>query len=118
MPGGLGGTDIYKTVCDGASCSKPENLGSVVNTNSNEMFPYMHHDGTLYFSSEAHNNLGGLDVFMTSYDEQKKTWLQVENLNYPLNTNKDDFAFVIRWIEKDGTYSTRGYYRSHRLRIV
>ena len=77
MPGGMGGTDIYKTVCDGASCSKPENLGSTVNTNGNEMFPYIHSDGTFYFSSDAHNNLGGLDVFMTYYDGNK--WLQVEN---------------------------------------
>lgn len=106
MPGGLGGTDIYKTVCDGASCTKPENLGSAVNTNGNEMFPYMHHDGTLYFSSDAHNNLGGLDVFMTSYDERNNKWLQVENLNYPLNTNKDDFAFVMNDDNKTGYVSS------------
>lgn len=106
MPGGMGGTDIYKTVCDGASCTKPENLGNVVNTSSNEMFPYMHHDGTLYFSSEAHNNLGGLDVFMTSYDERNKTWLQVENLNYPLNTSKDDFGFTLKNDDKTGYLSS------------
>ncbi|MBL7896355.1 MAG: OmpA family protein [Bacteroidia bacterium] len=106
MPGGLGGTDIYKTVCDGASCTKPENLGTAVNTNGNEMFPYMHSDGTLYFSSDAHNNLGGLDVFMTSYDERNKKWLQVENLNYPLNTNKDDFAFVLNEDNKTGYVSS------------
>lgn len=106
MPGGLGGTDIYKTVCDGASCTKPENLGSTVNTSGNEMFPYMHHDGTLYFSSDAHTNLGGLDVFMTSYDERKKAWLQVENLNYPVNTSKDDFGFVLKDDEKTGYLSS------------
>lgn len=104
MPGGMGGTDIYKTVCDGASCTKPENLGSTINTNGNEMFPYIHNDGTFYFSSDAHNNLGGLDVFMSYYDGSK--WLQVENLNYPLNTSKDDFAFVMNEDNKTGYVSS------------
>lgn len=106
MPGGYGGTDIYKSVYDGKNWSKPQNLGSVINTSGNEMFPYMHSDGTFYFSSEAHNNLGGLDVFMTSYNGEK--WLQVENLNYPLNTSKDDFAYVL---SKDGK---TGYISSNR----
>lgn len=104
MPGGMGGTDIYRTVCDGASCTKPENLGSTINTNGNEMFPYIHSDGTFYFSSDAHNNLGGLDVFMSYYDGTK--WLQVENLNYPLNTSKDDFAFVMNKDNKTGFVSS------------
>ena len=104
MPGGFGGTDIYKTTFDGTSWSKPENLGNVINTSGNEMFPYIHSDGTFYFSSDAHNNLGGLDVFMSSYDGKK--WLQVENLNYPLNTSKDDFAFVLNEDNKTGYVSS------------
>ncbi len=104
MPGGAGGTDIYKTVYDGKTYSKPENLGNVINTGGNEMFPYMHHDGTFYFSSNAHNNLGGLDVFMSSFDGTK--WLQVENLNYPLNTSKDDFAYVLSDDDKTGYLSS------------
>jgi len=104
MPGGNGGTDIYKSFYDGKNWSKPENLGSVINTAGNEMFPYMHNDGTFYFSSDAHNNLGGLDVFMSSYDGKK--WLQVENLNYPLNTSKDDFAYVLNSDGKTGYLSS------------
>lgn len=104
MPGGAGGTDIYKTTFDGTNWSKPENLGNVINTSGNEMFPYIHSDGTFYFSSDAHNNLGGLDVFMSSYDGKK--WLQVENLNYPLNTSKDDFAFVLNPDNKTGYVSS------------
>ena len=104
MPGGYGGTDIYKSVFDGKEWGKPENLGNVVNTHGNEMFPYMHSDGTFYFSSDAHFNLGGLDVFMTSYDGNK--WLQVENLNYPLNTTKDDFAYVLNSDGKTGYVSS------------
>jgi outer membrane protein OmpA-like peptidoglycan-associated protein len=104
MPGGNGGTDIYKSVYDGKNWSKPENLGSVINTAGNEMFPYIHNDGTFYFSSDAHNNLGGLDVFMTSFDGKK--WLQVENLNYPLNSSKDDFAYVLNSDGKTGFLSS------------
>jgi peptidoglycan-associated lipoprotein len=104
MPGGLGGTDIYKSTFDGKSWTKPENLGSAINTSGNEMFPYIHHDGTFYFSSDAHNSMGGLDVFMTYYDGTK--WLQVENLNYPLNTSKDDFAFVFNGDDKSGYVSS------------
>ncbi len=104
MPCGAGGTDIYKTTFDGTAWTKPENLGNVINTSGNEMFPYIHSDGTFYFSSDAHNNLGGLDVFMSSYDGKK--WLQVENLNYPLNTSKDDFGFVLNPDNKTGYVSS------------
>ncbi len=104
MPGGAGGTDIYKSTFDGNNWSSPQNLGDVINTSGNEMFPYIHSDGTFYFSSDAHNNLGGLDVFMTYYDGNK--WLQVENLNYPLNTSKDDFAFVLNDDNKTGFVSS------------
>ena len=103
-PGGAGGTDIYKSNFDGTNWGKAENLGNMINTSGNEMFPYIHSDGTFYFSSDAHNNLGGLDVFMTYYDGDK--WLQVENLNYPLNTSKDDFAFVLNEDNKTGFVSS------------
>lgn len=104
MPGGSGGTDLYKSTLTGTTWSKPENLGSTINTTGNEMFPYIHSDGTFYFSSDAHNNLGGLDVFMTYYDG--KRWLQVENLNSPLNSPGDDFAFVMNKDNKTGYISS------------
>lgn len=106
MPGGLGGTDIYKSIYDGEAWGKPENLGNAINTSGNEMFPFMSHDGTLYFSSDSHTNMGGLDVFATSYDEKNKKWQQVENLNYPLNSTKDDFAFVLNEDKKTGFVSS------------
>lgn len=104
MPGGYGGTDIYKSIFDGNTWSKPENLGSVINTSGNEMFPYMHSDGSFYFSSDSHHNLGGLDVFVTSYDGNK--WLQAENLNYPLNSSKDDFGYTLNPDNKTGYISS------------
>ncbi len=106
MPGSMGGTDIYKSVFDGTNWSKPQNMGSVINTSGNEMFPYMHSDGTFYFSSDGHSSLGGMDVLMTSFNGEK--WLQVENLNYPLNSSKDDFAYTLN---KDGK---TGYISSNR----
>lgn len=66
MPGDYGGTDIYKTTMEGDTWSKPENVGNEINTSRNEMFSFMHHDGTFYFSSDGHESLGGLAVFMTS----------------------------------------------------
>lgn len=106
MPGSLGGTDVYSSNFDGKTWTQPKNLGNVINTFGNEMFPYMHDDGTFYFSSDAHSSLGGLDVFMTSFNGEK--WLQVENLNYPLNSSKDDFAYTLN---KDGK---TGYVSSNR----
>lgn len=93
MPGGYGGTDIYKSDLVEGEWTKPENLGSTVNSTGNEMFPYYDEDGALYFSSDAHNSMGGLDVFITSFNGER--WLTPENLNYPINSNKDDFGFVI-----------------------
>jgi outer membrane protein OmpA-like peptidoglycan-associated protein/tetratricopeptide (TPR) repeat protein len=103
-PGGFGGADIYKSTRDGICWSRPENLGGVVNTAGNEVFPYMYKDGTLYFSSDSHHNLGGLDVFMTSWTGEK--WLAVENLNYPLNSSFDDFAFVKNGDQKSAYVSS------------
>lgn len=106
MPGGEGGLDIYKSTFDGTNWSEPENLGPEVNTPGNEMFPYIHKDGSLYFSSDAHNNMGGLDVFITSYADGR--WLRPENLNYPLNSSKDDFGYYLN--DDDST----GYITSSR----
>ena len=106
MPGGLGGTDIWCVKAEGDGWSQPINLGGPVNTPGNEMFPYFHKDGSLYFSSDSHNSLGGLDVFITSEVDGK--WLTPENLNYPLNSSRDDFGFVMS--DNDST----GYIASNR----
>lgn len=106
MPGGEGGTDIYSSTFDGTTWGKPINLGKEINTPGNEMFPFMAEDGTFYFSSDAHNNLGGLDVFATSYNPKTKKWLQVENLNYPLNSSHDDFAYFLNKDNKTGFVSS------------
>lgn len=93
MPGGFGGTDLYRVDYNDGVWSKPENLGAEVNTSGNEMFPYYDEDGALYFSSDAHNSMGGLDVFVTYFNGER--WMEPENLNYPINSIKDDFGFVL-----------------------
>ena len=104
MPGGYGGTDLYRSKMIDGQWSAPENLGAAINTQGNEMFPYMHKDGSLYFSSDAHNTMGGLDVFITYYNGER--WVKPENLNYPLNSNKDDFAFSLNKDDVTGFVSS------------
>lgn len=105
MEGGFGGTDLYQCILDeNGKWGEPENLGQVVNTPGNEMFPYIHDDGALYFSSNAHNSMGGLDVFITYYTGEG--WAQPENLNYPINSTADDFAFSINRDNRTGFVSS------------
>jgi len=65
MPGSIGGIDIWKVaINEDGSFGKPENLGSKINTEGRESFPFITDDNRLYFSSDAHNGFGGLDVFL------------------------------------------------------
>lgn len=90
MPGGLGGTDLYKvSIAENNTYGAPENLGSTVNTEFDETFPFMDEDGSLYFSSNGHAGLGLFDVFRINMEEDAK----VENLGEPINSNLDDFAY-------------------------
>lgn len=107
MPGGYGGTDIYVCQAQGGQWGEPRNLGPGVNTAHNELFPYMAHDGTLYFSSSGLPGLGGLDVFATSRNSQGEFAFAI-NVGAPINGPKDDFAFII---DKDNKH---GYFTSNR----
>lgn len=95
-PGGLGGTDLYRCSRMDSVWSEPVNLGPSVNTAGNEMFPTLAGD-TLYFASNGHRTLGGLDIFRSipSRVDGVEEWGTPENLNYPINTPADDFAFVV-----------------------
>ncbi|OWY21441.1 hypothetical protein C7N43_24825 [Sphingobacteriales bacterium UPWRP_1] len=107
MPGGYGETDIYVSYLSGDSWSAPENLGPEINTEGREMFPFISKDGTLYFASDALPGLGGLDVFSSQLQDDG-TWSAPENLRYPINTNADDFAFII------DASNSKGYLSSNR----
>lgn len=105
MPGGLGGTDLYRcTRSTDGSWSKPENLGAGINTEGNEMFPFIHPDGFLFFSSDGLVGLGGLDVFVTKLTDGKAG--KVLNAGYPVNDRFDDFAFIIDKDMKNGYFSS------------
>ncbi|WP_339684982.1 OmpA family protein [uncultured Nonlabens sp.] len=100
-PDGLGGTDIYKADLKDGVISNPVNLGPSVNTAGDDSFPYIADDNTLYFSSNGHLGLGGLDVF-------KYTDGQVTNMGSPVNSSLDDFGFS--YSEATG----KGYVSSNR----
>jgi len=104
MPGGFGGTDLYVCERNANGWGLPRNLGPTVNTPGNEMFPTMRGD-TMYFSSNGHRSLGGLDIFRSVM--RNGDWSAPENLNYPINTQHDDFALVML----DGG---KGYLSSNR----
>ena len=108
MPGGYGGKDLWIVNKEKRNkWSAPINLGPAVNTSGDEMFPFLHEDGTLYFSSSGHIGMGGLDIFKSSVDENQ-AYSSVINLKHPMNSCSDDFGVII---ESDGE---RGYFTSNR----
>lgn len=114
MPGGQGGSDIWYVTFDKKKkeWGEPVNLGSAINTAGNERFPFLHDDGTLYFSSDGHLGMGGLDLFQAKKDGKK--WGTVANLRYPLNSSGDDFAIVFQGASAAGEYMEKGYFSSNR----
>ena len=106
MPGGVGENDIWVTVNENGTWSKPRNLGEEINTTGNEVFPFMHPDGTLYFSSDARVGMGGLDIYKAKKDETD-SWV-VENLKFPINSNADDFGITFE------AEMERGFFTSGR----
>lgn len=106
MPGGFGGKDIYRCTYKDGNWSKPENLSETVNTPYDEVFPYIHLGRTLYFSSNGHPGLGGLDIFKVALLENRTG--EVENIGYPINTKADEFGIII------DSLSAHGYFTSNR----
>lgn len=106
MPGGLGGVDIYKIeVKENNTFGEAINLGDKINTEGNEMFPSIHKDGMLFFSSNGLIGLGGLDVFVAELKKDASIG-KVMNLQAPINTNKDDFSFILDKNSKGGYLSS------------
>ncbi len=96
LPGTKGGKDIWVTTYDRRkkAWNTPKNLGPKVNTDGDEVYPFAHDDGYLYFSSNGQPGMGGLDVFRIKIDEEGMPIGDAENMKYPINSNKDDFAIV------------------------
>lgn len=87
-----------------ARWEKPVNLGYPVNTPGDELFPFVHADGTLYFSSNGHIGMGGLDIYKAVRNETGN-W-QVENMKYPINSAADDFSIVFESDRESGYFSS------------
>lgn len=114
MLGGYGGKDIWR-----AGISKAntilfiENLGNEINTPGDEIFPYVRNDSTLYFSSDGHPGIGGLDIFKAVKHKGSDSW-RINNMKYPVNSSADDFGITFTKNEESGFFSSnrndaRGY---------
>lgn len=106
MPGSYGESDIFMTEIIGDGTYGPVvNLGKNINTGARETFPFITPDGVLYFSSDGHSGLGGLDVFATkiAFDEYDQP---IVNVGRPVNGPTDDFAFIIDNEKKEGYFSS------------
>jgi len=106
MPGGLGGLDIWRVRITPAGLGGVENLGEPINTPGNEMFPTFRPNGDLYFSSDGHPGMGGLDIFIAK--PQKNGRYKIEHPGYPLNSQGDDFGMTF-----EGPHN-KGYFSSNR----
>lgn len=110
-PGGLGGMDIWKIEIDSAgnTIGLPENLGAIVNSDRDEVTPFFHEvSSTLYFSSNGHGSMGGLDIFKSQFNRETKAHSVPENLGMPINSSHDD-AYMV-WDSK----LLKGYFSSDR----
>ncbi len=104
MPGTIGASDIFSvSIYEDGTYGEPKNLGETINTESRETFPFVS-DNTLFFASDGHPGLGGLDVFATKLDGSSN---EVLNLGKPLNGQQDDFSFII-------DINGKGYFASNR----
>jgi peptidoglycan-associated lipoprotein len=118
MPGSLQNEDknnlertkdiwVSNYVRRGRTWGPPINLGPAVNTTGNEMFPYVHEDGTLYFSSDGHPTLGGLDIFHTTQlSDNAIDWAKPTNMECPVNSKSDDFGIILDTDKEHGFFSS------------
>jgi hypothetical protein len=105
MKGGKGGKDIYHSELINGQWSRPENAGDIINTPHNESFPSWHKGGILFFSSDGHPGLGGLDIFRVPLTPNG--YGEPQNLGFPINSSHDDFAISF-------DMATHGYLTSNR----
>ncbi|MFP4059989.1 MAG: PKD domain-containing protein [Bacteroidales bacterium] len=108
MPGGEGRWDLYYSTFERGRWSDPVSLGPTINTSGDELFPFIHESGRLYFSSWKHNTMGRLDIFYTEFVNGK--WTEPVQLPEPINSRYDDYSFIAN---ED---LTNGYFCSDRDR--
>ena len=109
MPGTMGQSDIFKVkINKDGSYGTPENLGSDINTEGKETFPFITDENELYFASDGHPGLGGLDIFVSKVNAEGNNIGEIQNLGDGANSPKDDFAYLI------DTKSRKGFLTSNR----
>lgn len=107
LPGGQGGKDLwYIKEEKRGEWSKPINLGPQINTPQNEMFPYVHENGDLYFASDGHLGMGGLDIFVAKKKGENQ-WGNPENMKSPINSSANDFGIIFDGKDKGYLTSSR-----------
>ena len=106
MPGGLGGLDIWRVRITTSGLGGVENLGAPINTEGDEMFPTFRPNGDLYFSSDGHPGLGGLDIFIAKPDTTQRSGWSIEHPGYPLNSQGDDFGMTFEGLRNQGFFSS------------
>ncbi len=104
IAGGSGKKDIWMVRKSGDAWGQPLNLGPDINTPEDELFPFVRSDGTLYFSSDGHIGMGGLDIFKATY-QPDGSWI-VLNLKAPINSSADDFSIVFEDENERGIFSS------------
>ena len=105
MPGGMGGLDIWRVRLTAAGTGGVENLGEPVNTPGDETFPTFRPNGDLYFSSDGHPGMGGLDIYIAKPDSAGATW-HIEHPGFPLNSQGDDFGMTFEGLRNQGYFSS------------
>lgn len=113
MLGGMGGYDIWRVRITPSGLGGVENLGAPINTPGDEMFPTFRPNGDLYFSSNGHIGMGGLDIYIARIDEKTRQY-KIEHPGYPLNSEADDFGMTFEGLHNRGFFSSnrkdgRGY---------
>jgi outer membrane protein OmpA-like peptidoglycan-associated protein/tetratricopeptide (TPR) repeat protein len=114
-PDSYGGRDIYITYSEFGEWAEPVNLGNAINTPGDEMFPHIADDGMLYFASNGHAGMGGLDLFSAKKDG--KGWKEPVNLKPPINSGADDFGIIIEKAKpanSEDFVKRTGYFTSSR----
>ncbi len=105
-PGGFGGFDIYVSKLENGRWGQPKNLGGTVNTSKNEVFPFYHASGRLYFASRGHNQRGDLDLYYTVAIAGE--WQKPQAMTEPFNSRSDDYGLIMN------AASDTGYFVSNR----
>ena len=113
MPGGMGGYDIWRVRLTTSGTGGVENLGAPINTPGDEMFPTFRPNGDLYFSSNGHEGMGGLDIYIaqpisniTMDEDTPHTLYQLKHPGYPLNSQGDDFGMTFEGMKNQGFFSS------------